>query len=158
MIRLALYQPEIPQNTGTLLRAGACLGVQLDIVEPCGFGLSDARLKRAGMDYVEIAHYTRHTSWQSFKDTAQENNNRLVYLTPHSKVSYTDFDFTPQDILILGRESDGLPKDVAQEIPHHITIPMIEGRRSLNVALAGAMVLGEALRQTQQTKKRKKES
>ncbi len=149
MIRLALYQPEIPQNTGTLLRAGACLGVELDIIEPCGFGLSDARLKRAGMDYVEIAHYTRHTSWQCFKEKAKENQNRLVYLTPHSTLSYTDFDFTSQDILILGRESDGLPQDVSQEILHHITIPMVEGRRSLNVALAGAMVLGEALRQTQ---------
>ncbi len=148
MIRLALYQPEIPQNTGTLLRAGACLGVQLDIIEPCGFGLSDARLKRAGMDYVEIANYTRHTSWQSFKDQAQKNKNRLVYLTPHSKVAYTDFDFTRQDILILGRESDGIPESITQDIPHHITIPMVEGRRSLNVALAGAMVLGEVLRQT----------
>lgn len=148
MIRLALYQPEIPQNTGTLLRAGACLGVQLDIIEPCGFGLSDARLKRAGMDYVEIANYTRHTSWQSFKDQAQKNKNRFVYLTPHSKVAYTDFDFTRQDILILGRESDGIPESITQDIPHHITIPMVEGRRSLNVALAGAMVLGEALRQT----------
>ena len=158
MIRLALYQPEIPQNTGTLLRAGACLGVQLDIIEPCGFGLSDARLKRAGMDYVEIANYTRHTTWQCFKDKAQENNHRLVYLTPHSEVSYTDFEFTPQDILILGRESDGLPDSVAREIPHHITIPMVEGRRSLNVALAGAMVLGEALRQTQEIERTKKES
>ncbi len=148
MIRLALYQPEIPQNTGTLLRAGACLGVQLDIIEPCGFGLSDSRLKRAGMDYVELANYTRHTSWQCFKDKTREKNKRLVYLTPHSDLSYTDFEFTSQDILILGRESDGLPEDVAQEIPYHITIPMIEGRRSLNVALAGAMVLGEALRQT----------
>ncbi|MDP4840462.1 MAG: tRNA (cytidine(34)-2'-O)-methyltransferase [Alphaproteobacteria bacterium] len=149
MIRLALYQPEIPQNTGTLLRAGACLGVRLDIIEPCGFGLSDARLKRAGMDYVELANYTRHTSWQSFKEQTQEENKRLVYLTPHSDLSYTDFEFTSQDILILGRESDGLPEDVAREIPYHITIPMLEGRRSLNVALAGAMVLGEALRQTQ---------
>lgn len=148
MIRLALYQPEIPQNTGTLLRAGACLGVQLDIIEPCGFGLSDARLKRAGMDYVEIANYTRHTSWQSFKEKAHENHNRLVYLTPHSKVSYTDFEFSSKDILILGRESDGIPDGVTQDIPHHITIPMVEGRRSLNVALAGSMVLGEALRQT----------
>lgn len=150
MIRLALYQPEIPQNTGTLLRAGACLGVKLDIIEPCGFGLSDTRLKRAGMDYVEIAQYTRHTSWQVFEEQAKENQKRLVYLTPHGDVSYTDFEFTSQDILILGRESDGLPKDVAQEISHHIAIPMIEGRRSLNVALAGAMVLGEALRQINQ--------
>ena len=149
MIRLALYQPEIPQNTGTLLRAGACLGVELDIIEPCGFGLSDARLKRAGMDYVEIAHYTRHVSWKAFKEKAQEGQKRLIYLTPHSPISYTNFEFTPQDILILGRESDGLPEDVAQEIPYHLTIPMVEGRRSLNVALAGAMVLGEALRQIQ---------
>lgn len=147
MIRLALYQPEIPQNTGTLLRAGACLGVKLDIIEPCGFGLSDARLKRAGMDYVELAHYTRHNSWNAFQEKAKGMKNRLVYLTPHSHMSYTDFEFTPQDILILGRESDGIPEEVSQEIPYHITIPMVEGRRSLNVALAGAMVMGEALRQ-----------
>lgn len=147
MIRLALYQPEIPQNTGTLLRAGACLGVQLDIIDPCGFGLSDARLKRAGMDYVDLSHYTRHTSWQAFQKEAAAQSRRLVYLTPHSDHAYTDFEFTPQDTLILGRESDGIPPETAKEIPHHITIPMAKGRRSLNVALAGAMVVGEALRQ-----------
>ncbi len=147
MIRLAQYQPEIPQNTGTLLRAVACLGVELDIIEPCGFGLSDARLKRAGMDYVELSQYTRHVSWEAFQENAQAQNRRLVYLTPHSDLSYTDFEFSPHDTLILGRESDGIPENISAQIPYHIIIPMIEGRRSLNVALAGAMVLGEALRQ-----------
>ena len=152
MIRLAQYQPEIPQNTGTLLRAVACLGVELDIIDPCGFGLSDSRLKRAGMDYVELSQYTRHVSWQAFQDKVKQDNRRLVYLTPHSDLPYTDFDFSAQDTLILGRESDGVPENVSLDIPHHITIPMIEGRRSLNVALAGAMVLGEALRQLNNNK------
>ena len=152
MIRLAQYQPEIPQNTGTLLRAVACLGVELDIIDPCGFGLSDGRLKRAGMDYVELSQYTRHVSFEVFLEKSQEQGRRLVYLTPHSDISYTDFTFLAQDTLILGRESDGIPEEVAKKIPHHITIPMMEGRRSLNVALAGAMVLGEALRQIKNIK------
>ena len=151
MIRLAQYQPEIPQNTGTLLRAVSCLGVELDIIDPCGFGLSDARLKRAGMDYIELSCYTRHVSWDVFQKRSQEQDRRLIYLTPHSDLSYTDFDFSSQDTLIVGRESDGIPPNIAVEIPHHLTIPMVEGRRSLNVALAGAMVSGEALRQLKHT-------
>ena len=147
LIRLALFQPEIPQNTGTLLRATACLGVELDIIEPCGFGLSDSRLKRAGMDYIELSNYTRHVSWEVFKKNAHIHKKRLIFLTPHSDVFYTDFEFSNNDILILGRESDGMPNGISSDIACHIAIPMIEGRRSLNVALAGAMVLGEALRQ-----------
>lgn len=149
MIRLALYQPEIPQNTGTLLRLGSCLGIPLDIIEPCGFGLSDARLKRAGMDYIDPSQYQRHVSFQAFYDHQQATSRRLVLLTPHTQTSYLEFSFTPKDTLVLGRESDGVPDALLPQLPHQITIPMVPGRRSLNVAIAGAMVIGEALRQTQ---------
>ncbi len=147
MIRLAQYQPEIPQNTGTLLRTCACLGVTLDIIDPCGFGLSDARLKRSGMDYIDLAHYQRHVSFSSFLDWSSSQKRRLVYLTPHAKTSYLNFTFSTQDTLILGRESDGIPADDAEQIVHHISIPMAESTRSMNVAIAGGIVLGEALRQ-----------
>ena len=147
MIRLAQFQPEIPQNTGTLLRTCACLGVTLDIIDPCGFGLSDARLKRSGMDYIDLAHYYRHDSFEKFQEWSTDNNQRLIYLSPHAKTAYTNFEFTQNDTLVLGRESDGIPESVSKLIPFHITIPMAETTRSLNVAIAGALVLGEALRQ-----------
>ena len=147
MIHLAQFQPEIPQNTGTLLRTSACLGVTLDIIDPCGFGLSDSRLKRAGMDYVDLAHYNRHLSWDHFQDTCQAEKRRIVYLTPHAKTSYLDFKFQENDTLLLGRESNGIPSEISQTIEHQITIPMTDGTRSMNVAIAGALVLGEALRQ-----------
>ena len=144
-MRLALYQPEIPQNTGTLLRLCACWGVPLDIIEPCGFSLSDARLRRAGMDYIERATYVRHASWTLF---LQANLGRLILLTPHTTLSYVDFSFEFQDVLILGQESQGVPSAVAEQIPIHLKIPMLPKRRSINVALSGAIVLSEALRQT----------
>ena len=155
MIRLAQYQPEIPQNTGTLLRTCACLGITLDIIDPCGFGLSDGRLKRAGMDYVDLAHYKRHVSFDVFLNWSKIENRRLVYLTPHAKTSYLDFAFTPTDTLVLGRESDGIPEHHAQHMEHAIKIPMQESRRSMNVAIAGGIVLGEALRQVSQPKNQK---
>lgn len=145
MMRLALYQPEIPQNTGTLLRLGACLGVGIDIIEPCGFPLSDARMRRAGMDYIELANYKRYASWQVFKE---QTEGRVVLLTPRADLSFLDFHFDPQDVLLLGRESDGVPKEVLADMPHQVRIPMQPGRRSLNVALAASIVLGESLRQT----------
>ncbi len=148
MIHLAQFQPEIPQNTGTLLRTAACLGITLDIIDPCGFGLSDRRLKRAGMDYLDLAHYKRHLSWDHFNDYCQIKKRRLVYLSPHAKTSYLDFEFKENDTLLLGRESDGIPLDITDTIAHQLTIPMCDGTRSMNVAIAGALVLGEALRQT----------
>ena len=144
-MRLALYQPEIPQNTGTLLRLCACWGVPLDIIEPCGFSLSDVRLRRAGMDYIERATYQRHATWSTF---LQVNLGRLILLTPQATLSYVDFSFEPHDLLILGQESCGVPIEVAEQIPIHLKIPMLPKRRSINVALSGAIVLGEALRQT----------
>jgi tRNA (cytidine/uridine-2'-O-)-methyltransferase len=148
LIRLALYQPEIPQNTGTLLRLGACLGVGLDIIEPCGFAFSESTLKRAGMDYIERAQYERHLTWKDFLTHSQTQGRRLVLLTPAGLTPYTDFSFTREDTLLIGRESDGVPSTVREAIPYHIRISMLPHQRSLNMAIAGAMVVGEALRQT----------
>jgi tRNA (cytidine/uridine-2'-O-)-methyltransferase len=147
MLRLAFYQPEIPQNTGTLLRLAACMGISLDLIEPCGFVLSDARMRRAGMDYLELASLTRHENWNTFHETATQTKRRLVLLCPRAPLSFTNFTFTPMDTLLLGTESSGVPEDVRDLCPSSINIPMLAGRRSLNVAISGAMVLGEALRQ-----------
>lgn len=146
MIRIALFEPEIPQNTGTLLRLGACLGIEVDIVEPCGFAFSDRKMRRAGMDYVDKVSYVRHDSWEAFRE--KNDHRRLVLLTPRAPISYVDFTFDKGDTLLLGRESDGVPPSVYDEVHHRVTIPMMPDVRSLNVALAGALVLGEALRQT----------
>lgn len=143
-MHLALYQPDIPQNTGTLIRLGACLAVPIDIIEPCGFLFSDARLRRAGMDYLGQAEITRHPCWDDFR--AARAGKRLVLLTSKATVSYLDFAFHPDDVLLLGRESEGVPQDVHRQADAKLRIPM--KARSLNVALAGAIVLAEALRQT----------
>ena len=145
-MRLALYEPDIPQNTGALIRLGACLDVPLDIIEPCGFLWSDAKLKRAGMDYLGQADLIRHTSWAAFK--AASAGARLVLLTTKGATSYLDFTFGPTDILVLGRESAGVPDAVHASAEARLFIPMREGLRSLNVAMAGAIVTAEALRQT----------
>lgn len=147
-MRLALYQPDIPQNTGTLMRLCACLGVAMDIIEPCGFLLSDKNLKRAGMDYLDHLDMTRHMNWESFK-TAHARK-RIVLLTTKSEQSFIDFKFTTDDVLLAGRESAGVPDDVHNACDARITIPMAAGVRSLNVAVASAMVLSEGLRQTNQ--------
>lgn len=143
-MRLALYQPEIPQNTGTLIRLAACLGVPLDIIEPCGFIWHDQKLQRAGMDYIELANVQRHTSFSAFRKALPQ---RLVLIDTQGNVPYYDFTFTPDDILMLGQESVGVPQDIFDSIPDRVVIPMQPGRRSLNVAIAGAMVLSEGLRQ-----------
>jgi tRNA (cytidine/uridine-2'-O-)-methyltransferase len=144
-MRLALFEPDIPQNAGALMRLGACLGVAIDIIEPCGFLFDDARLKRAGMDYLGFAEVVRHMSWNAFACAA---SGRLILLTTKGAQSYSDFRFAATDILILGRESAGAPENVHQAAAERLRVPMAPGLRSLNVALAGAMVLGEALRQT----------
>jgi tRNA (cytidine/uridine-2'-O-)-methyltransferase len=145
-MRLALYEPDIPQNTGALIRLGACLGVALDIIEPCGFLFSDKGLKRAGMDYVAQAEIVRHPSWAAF--LAARAPGRLVLLTSKAEASYIDFAFAPGDTILLGRESAGVPDAVHETANARLRIAMRPGLRSLNVAQAGAMVLGEALRQT----------
>ncbi len=146
-MRLALYQPDIPQNTGTILRMAACLGVPVDIIEPCGFVLDDARFRRALMDYAALLHYERHKDYHSF--AAKRGSSRIILLTTKDHKKYMDFDFHSSDTLLLGSESAGVPDAVHASVDARLTIPMQHGARSLNVAVSAAMVLGEALRQTQ---------
>ena len=143
-MRLALYQPDIPQNAGSLMRLCACLGVAMDIVEPCGFLLTDRNFRRAGMDYRAGTDLTRHESWETFRTKAP---GRLLLLTTRAAQPYADFVFRPSDTLILGRESAGVPQTVHEAVDARLLIPMRPGMRSINVAQAAAMVLGEALRQ-----------
>lgn len=144
-MRLVLYQPDIPQNTGTILRLAACLGLGADIVEPCGFVLTDARLKRAGMDYLARVDLRRHSSWAAFEAARAD---RLVLLTTRAPTVYTDVAFAPGDRLLLGRESEGVPAEVHAAADVRARIPLMSGERALNIAVAAAMVAGEALRQT----------
>lgn len=147
-MRLALYEPDIPQNAGSLMRLGACLGVGIDLIEPCGFLLSDRGLKRAGMDYLKSADIRRHESWNRFCQDRPPESGRLVLLTTRGDMAYTEFAFSADDTLLVGRESAGVPDAVHAAVDARLTIPLISGLRSLNVAQAAAMVLGEALRQT----------
>lgn len=144
-MRLALYQPDIPQNTGTMLRLAACLGIAVDLIEPCGFIWDDRRLRRAGMDYLEGVDLTRHESWPSF--AAARGPGRLVLLTTTGNIAYTDFAFHPSDTLLVGRESAGVPAEIHRAADTRLVIPMVAGARALNVAVAAAMVIGEARRQ-----------
>jgi len=144
-MRLALYEPDIPQNTGSLLRLAACLGLGVDLIEPAGFVLSDRKLRRAGMDYIDLVPLRRHESWTVFDRT---HKGRLVLLTTRADRSFLDFAFAPDDTLLLGRESAGVPNSVHARADACLRVPMVPGARSLNVALAAAMVLSEALRQT----------
>ncbi|BCG93304.1 tRNA (cytidine(34)-2'-O)-methyltransferase [Mesorhizobium sp. 131-2-1] len=146
-LRIALYQPDIAGNTGTILRFAACLGLGVDIIEPAGFPLSDRALKRAGMDYVEMADLTRHVDWNAFEDWRAANARRLVLLTTKAASAYTDFAFADGDILLFGRESAGVPDAVHHAADARLTIPMRPGARSINVALSVAMIAGEAIRQ-----------
>jgi tRNA (cytidine/uridine-2'-O-)-methyltransferase len=146
-IRIALYQPDIAGNTGTILRMAACLGVAVDIIEPAGFDLSDRNLKRAGMDYLEMAALTRHVDFATFDAWRRSEQRRLVLLSTKAALPYLDFAFSDGDILLFGRESAGVPDTVHDGADARLLIPMKGGGRSLNVALATAMVTGEALRQ-----------
>lgn len=151
-VRIALYQPDIPPNTGTLLRLGACLGVAVDIIEPCGFPFSEQSLKRAGMDYLGHVTLRKHLSWANFLEFLSTDmpDARLVLLTTRGADCYTEYSFRSNDVILLGQESAGVPEDVHARADARVRIPMTRGMRSLNVAVAGAMVIGEALRQTQQ--------
>lgn len=145
---LALYQPDIPQNTGTLLRLGACLGVPVHVIGPAGFDLSDRALKRAGMDYLEHASLVRHSGWTAFLDWAGAAGSRIVLATTRAEGPFHRFAFTANDVILLGRESAGVPQAVHDRADARVSIPMRPGLRSVNVALAGAMIVAEALRQT----------
>lgn len=147
-MRLALFQPDIPQNAGSMLRLAACLGVGVDIVEPCGFVWSDRHLKRAGMDYIGRARLVRHASWDAFDEARRARTSRLILLTTEGSIAHTEFAFAAGDTLMVGRESAGVPTAVHGVAEARIRVPMAAGMRSLNVAMAAAIVLGEALRQT----------
>lgn len=150
-MRLALFQPDIPQNTGTLLRLGACLDLPLDIIEPCGFLFNEKAMRRAGMDYLDIVQYRRHNSWADFLEYRRqhpEEYGRLVLLTTHASKPYTVFEFRPNDIILMGRESAGVPEQVHELADARLLIPMNKNARSINVAVSAVMVIGEALRQT----------
>jgi len=144
-LRLALFEPDIPQNTGTLLRLAACLDIGVDIIEPCGFVWGGKHMRRAGMDYLDHVELVRHINWQGF--ASHRPDARRVLLTTKSAIPYTDFAFNTGDILILGSESSGVPAHIHDQVDARLTIPMRTGQRSLNLATAAAMVLGEALRQ-----------
>ena len=147
-MRLALYQPDIPQNTGTILRLGACLGVPVDVIGPTGFDMTDRALRRAGLDYLDHTEITRHESFAAFESVRAARGRRLVLLSSHADRTYTDFEFRSTDTLLLGRESAGAPEAVHAAADARLTIPMQKGLRSLNIAVAAGIVLGEALRQT----------
>ena len=144
-MRLALYQPDIPQNAGAAMRLCACLGVGMDVIEPCGFLWDDKKIRRSAMDYIDGLDLVRHSSWDVF--LAARTPARLILLTTRGDLPYTKHTFRPDDILLLGRESAGVPQDVHDRADARIIIPMMPGMRSLNVINAAAMVLGEALRQ-----------
>ncbi|WP_163268801.1 tRNA (cytidine(34)-2'-O)-methyltransferase [Chelativorans alearense] len=146
-IRIALFQPDIPGNTGAILRIAACLGLTVDLIEPAGFDLSSRALKRAGMDYLEIASLNRHTSWEAFDHWRREEERRLILFTTAAAVPYTAFCFREGDILLFGCESSGVPEAVHEAADHRLVIPMHEKARSLNLAVAVAMACGEARRQ-----------
>lgn len=148
-LRIALFQPDIPGNAGAILRLGACLGMAVDIVGPAGFDLSDRALRRAGMDYLEMAALRRHDDWTAFETWRSSGKRRLVLFTTKATLPYTRFAFAPCDILLFGRESAGVPDIVHDAADARLLIPMPGGGRSLNLALAAAMAAGEAARQLQ---------
>lgn len=147
-IRIALYQPDIPGNTGTILRLAACLGLGVDLIEPAGFDVSDRNLKRAGMDYLAMAALTRHVNFERFDEGLRVENRRLILASTKAALPYTEFAFEPGDTLLFGRESAGVPESVHERADHRVLIPMVEGQRSINLAVSVAMIVGEALRQT----------
>ena len=147
-LALALYQPDIPQNCGTMLRLCACLGVEATIIEPAGFPVSDRHFRRSGMDYLDAVNVSRHVSWRAFENWRAPTGRRLVLLSTTAALPFTDFAFAPDDILMVGRESAGAPPEVHEAADARILIPIRPGMRSLNVAVCAAMALGEALRQT----------
>jgi tRNA (cytidine/uridine-2'-O-)-methyltransferase len=147
-VDLALYQPDIAQNTGTLLRLGACLGVRVHIIHPTGFAFSERTLKRGVLDYLEHAEFTEHDSYAHFDAWRRQTGRRLVLLTTKASASAYAAEYAPADILLLGRESAGVPDAVAADADLKVRIPMREGLRSINVAVAATLILGEAMRQT----------
>ena len=149
-MRIALYQPDIPQNTGNIFRLGACMGVAVDIIEPTGFVFDDKKFKRSAMDYIDHLEYKRHDDWEHFYKGIKKNKFRLILMTTKSEDSLYNFKFRSSDILLFGRESAGVPDNIHQIVDHRLTIPMKDGVRSINLSSSVALVLGESLRQTNQ--------
>jgi tRNA (cytidine/uridine-2'-O-)-methyltransferase len=147
-MQIALYQPDIPQNFGSILRLSACMGARCHVIEPCGFVLDDKRMKRVAMDYIALAEYMRHSSWEQFRLFAKEEGARICLLTTKATQSYYDFAYRKNDILLLGQESAGVPQSVADVVDAKLRIPVSPQARSLNIAVAAGMALGEAVRQT----------
>ena len=148
MIRIALFQPDIAQNTGTILRLCACLGLEAHIIEPAGFPVSDRAFRRAGLDYLDQVSIVRHVDWQAFEPWRRETGARLLLFTTAAADSYLDFAYRDGDVLMFGRESAGVPAEVHEAADARLLIPMRPGLRSLNVAVTVAIAAGEALRQT----------
>ena len=148
MIRIALYQPDIAQNTGTILRLCACLGLEAHIIEPAGFPVSDRHFRRAGMDYLDQVTIVRHIDWTAFEEWRRGKAARLILFTTGGTESYLAQDFRDGDVLLFGRESAGVPDHVHDTADARILVPMVEGQRSINVAVSVAMITGEAMRQT----------
>ena len=146
-MRIALFEPDIPQNAGNIFRLGACLGIPIDIIEPAGFVIDDKRLRRASMDYYDYLDLTKHISWENFYDWSKINSYRLILLTTKSQKSYYNYIFQNNDILLFGRESSGVPDKVHSTVNERLTIPMIEGPRSINLSSSVAMVASEVIRQ-----------
>jgi len=147
-VRLALYQPDIPQNLGANLRLAACLGVAVDIIEPCGFPLTDRGLRRTAMDYAENASVSRHSGWASFRESQIASGSRLILLTTRAATRLDQFSFRTDDVLLFGRESAGVPEDIHNVADARVAIPLTPPARSLNVAMSAGIVLWEALKQT----------
>jgi tRNA (cytidine/uridine-2'-O-)-methyltransferase len=150
-LRIALFQPDIPGNTGTIIRTAACLGLGVDIIEPAGFDLSDRAMKRSGMDYIEQAVLTRYLNWDAFEAARLRSGRRLILATTKASVPYTGFEFKHGDALLFGRESSGVPDSVHDAADSRVLIPMAAGRRSLNLAVSVAIIAAEAMRQLQST-------
>ncbi len=146
-MRIALFEPDIPQNAGNIFRLGACLGIPIDIIEPTGFVIDDKRLKRASMDYYDYLDLTKHISWEKFYEWSKKNSFQLILLTTKSQKSYYDYKFQAKDIILFGRESAGVPDYVHEAVDERLTIPMIKGPRSINLSSSVSMVAGEMIRQ-----------
>lgn len=151
MVQIALYQPDIPQNVGAMMRLCACMNTPLHIIEPCGFPWDERKFKRAAMDYLTHVNVIRHSSWQKFQQETVQN--RIILMTTHANTPFVDFKFQKNDILLAGSESRGAPEDIHETTAARIGIPMHAGLRSLNIVNATSMIVGEALRQTRWSKK-----
>lgn len=146
-MRIALFEPDIPQNTGNIFRLGACLGIEVDIIEPTGYIFDDKRFKRSSMDYIDHINYKRHLDWDTFYKWSKKNNFRLILLTTKSKKKYTKYQYQHNDVLLFGRESAGVPQNVHDIVDERLTIPMKKNMRSINISSSVALVIGEACRQ-----------